>query len=111
MSLGSFTDVCSLVFNISADAINRSVAETNAYYGGKNVPKNVTNIVFPNGSIDPWHALGITLSISESLPAIYITGTAHCANMYPPSPKDPQSLVDARSEITKLIGTWLKTAN
>ena len=109
MPLSSFTDVCSLVFNISTDAINKSIAQTNAYYGGKNIPKKTTNIVFPNGSIDPWHALGITQSISESLPAIYINGTAHCANMYPPSSDDPQGLTDARAEITKLVGMWLKT--
>ena len=108
--LSSFTDICSLVFNISTDALNDSIARTNAYYGGKNISKNATNIVFPNGSIDPWHALGITQSMSESLPAIYIDGTAHCANMYPPAPKDPQGLVDARTRITELIGTWLEAA-
>jgi hypothetical protein len=36
-----------------------------------------TNIVFPNGNIDPWHALSVVHNISASVTAIYIHGTAH----------------------------------
>ena len=98
---------CELIFNISSDSVAASVAATNDYYGGKDIPKNVTNIVFPNGSIDPWHALGVTESISESLIAIFIKGTAHCANMYPPRDSDPPALTVAREMITQQIGRWL----
>ena len=107
VNLDSFTDVCSDVFNISQSAVLQAVYNTNDFYGGKNIPTNVTNIVFPNGSIDPWHVLGITQNITDQLPAIFITGTAHCANMYPPSPNDLPELTNARMEITTLIGTWL----
>lgn len=71
------------------------------------MPKNATNIIFPNGSIDPWHALGITSNISDSLIAVFITGTAHCANMYPPRDSDLPGLVSAREEISQIIGQWL----
>ena len=33
--------------------------------------------------------------------------TAHCANLYPDTDKDPADLVQAREEIARLIGTWL----
>ena len=36
-----------------------------------------TNIIFPNGSIDPWHALGLTSTKTAARPAAYINGTAH----------------------------------
>ena len=98
---------CELIFNISSDSVTTSVAATNAYYGGKDIPKNVTNIVFPNGSIDPWHALGITESISDSLVALFIKGTAHCANMYPPRDTDLPELNVARELISQLISLWL----
>lgn len=98
------------MYNISAGSINQSVASTNAYYGGRDIPTNVTNIVFPNGSIDPWHALGITHNLTDSLTAIYINGTAHCANMYPARNSDLPALVTAREEITHILGTWLKTS-
>ena len=45
---------------------------TNTEYGGQDV--DLTNVVFVHGSIDPWHAMGITNSSSESAPAIYIEG-------------------------------------
>lgn len=61
------------VFKISMADVERSVAETNLYYGGRNfsvckrlrcsfneMPLQGTNVVFPFGSQDPWHALGIT---------------------------------------------------
>ena len=79
---------------------------TNAEYGGTEV--EVTNVVFVHGSIDPWHAMGIISSSSESAPAIYIEGTAHCANMYPESPDDPVQLKRARTEIGKLVHQWIE---
>jgi serine protease 16 len=46
------------------------------FSGGRNI--SGTNIVFPNGSIDPWHALGVLETESGSgNEAIYIDGTAH----------------------------------
>jgi hypothetical protein len=49
---------------------------TNNYYGGKNIQG--TRIVYPNGSIDPWHALGIVANTTvPETEAIYISGTAH----------------------------------
>lgn len=34
-------------------------------------------------------------------------GTAHCANMYPPSKNDPLQLKAARVEVGHLIDEWL----
>jgi len=31
-------------------------------------------IVFPNGSIDPWHALGIVKDVSSTEQAVFIEG-------------------------------------
>ncbi|XP_052232753.1 putative serine protease F56F10.1 [Dreissena polymorpha] len=87
-------------------AIYNNVQDTNRYYGGRDIA--VTKVVFPNGSIDPWHAMGVTKDISKDATAIYIEGTAHCANMYPATDQDPQQLIDARVQISKLIGQWLQ---
>ena len=107
ISLSSQLKTCSAVYGISASAVYSAVAATNKHYGGRdNIPKNSTNIVFPNGSIDPWHALGV-LESSGSLVAIFINGTAHCANMYPPSPQDLPGLVKARADISARIRAWL----
>ncbi len=109
VTLDLSTDICLKVYDIPAKTVNQSIYNTNAYYGGRdNITKNATNIVFPNGSIDPWHALGVLSNITESLTAIFIEGTAHCANMYPPRDQDVPGLVDARKSIVQLIGEWLK---
>lgn len=63
---------CAYFYNVSAEQLAAAVAETNEYYGSYNV--HSTRIVFPNGSIDPWHALGITQDINPDLPAVYIQG-------------------------------------
>ena len=105
ISLASFTEVCRLAFNITSAQAFESVKATNAYYGGREV--KATNIVFPNGSIDPWHALGITKDIGPTLRAVFIEGTAHCANMYPARAADLPTLTKARDDITNSIGTWL----
>ena len=36
--------------------------------------KHLLQIVFPNGSIDPWHALGIVKNVSSTEQAIFIEG-------------------------------------
>nr|CAD7395996.1 unnamed protein product [Timema cristinae] len=86
--------------------LEQGINRTNMFYGAYNL--QVTNIVFVHGTIDPWHALGITKSISDSEPAIFIEGTAHCANMYPSSPDDPPGLVEARLQIFELVKRWLQ---
>lgn len=108
VTLASQLKTCSAVYNISPDDVTAAVAATNDLYGGRdNIPSNATNIVFPNGSIDPWHALGVLDPLSPNLPAIFINGTAHCANMYPPSPTDLPDLILARKAITANLAIWL----
>ena len=36
--------------------------------------RRLLQIVFPNGSIDPWHALGIVKNVSSTEQAIFIEG-------------------------------------
>ncbi|XP_023237167.1 putative serine protease F56F10.1 [Centruroides sculpturatus] len=103
-----FVRQCSDIFGpeFTLRLLQRGIARTNLNYGGFGL--RVTNVVFPNGSIDPWHALGITRDISPEAIAIYINGTAHCANMYPDSPDDLPQLRAARQEIKERIGLWLQ---
>lgn len=94
---------CVDIYNISGPDVNW----TNTFYGGLNV--SGSNIVFPNGDIDPWHALSLLSSPagSPSITAIYIHGTAHCANMYPPAATDVPELTAARNAIADHLASWL----
>ncbi|XP_008307002.1 thymus-specific serine protease [Cynoglossus semilaevis] len=97
---------CAEFYNVSAQQIAEAVLQTNEYYGGYDIRSS--RIVFPNGSIDPWHALGITEDITSSLPAVFIKGTAHCANMYPARSEDPPQLAQARVHVSVFLQQWLK---
>ncbi|XP_063763550.1 thymus-specific serine protease [Eleginops maclovinus] len=96
---------CADFFNVSADQLAEAVAQTNEYYGGYDIRSS--RIVLPNGSIDPWHALGITQDITPDLPAVFIKGTAHCANMYPARSEDLPQLSLARDHVFLLLQKWL----
>ncbi|XP_041359445.1 putative serine protease K12H4.7 [Gigantopelta aegis] len=104
-SIQQCIDIFGPKFNV--DLINRGIKRTNTNYGARGI--KISKVVFPNGSIDPWHALGITKDISSDARAIYINGTAHCANMYPPAVTDTDQLRAARMNIMHSIGKWIKS--
>lgn len=103
-SIQQCMDIYGAQFN--EENIQSGVTQTNTNYGGYGIA--ASKIVFPNGSIDPWHALGITKDVSATEQAVFIEGTAHCANMYPANPSDPPQLVEARHQIQQHIMMWLQ---
>lgn len=102
-----FIQQCMDIFDpqFNATNIQNGIDQTNTNYGGYGIASS--KIIFPNGSIDPWHALGIIKDVTSSEQAVFIEGTAHCANMYPASPSDPPQLVAARQTIQDQLKAWL----
>lgn len=81
----------------------------NEFYGATHLSS--TNTVLPSGTIDPWHALGVS-NTSIGLPQssdvkVYIEGTAHCNDLYAPANSDPPSLTWAREVISGEVKKWL----
>uniref|UniRef100_G3TR73 Serine protease 16 n=1 Tax=Loxodonta africana TaxID=9785 RepID=G3TR73_LOXAF len=74
LPLRYFLKQCSDVFGseYSFSALNRSAQALNKYYGGFNVKGS--KIIFSNGSLDPWSALGITKDINKNFRAVLIEG-------------------------------------
>ncbi|GLV45531.1 uncharacterized protein CBL_02551 [Carabus blaptoides fortunei] len=103
-----FAQMCVDIFGpkFNMEYLDKATQRTNTMYGGLDI--EVDNVVFVHGSIDPWHALGITKTRDNKAPAIYIEGTAHCANMYPKSEKDLPQLQAAREQIADLIDSWIR---
>eukprot|EP00095_Tigriopus_kingsejongensis_P004313 maker-scaffold562_size136394-snap-gene-0.8 protein:Tk04313 transcript:maker-scaffold562_size136394-snap-gene-0.8-mRNA-1 annotation:"hypothetical protein BRAFLDRAFT_284130" len=98
------TDIFGPKYNLKL--LQKGIDRTNVMYGGKHI--QVSNVVFVHGSIDPWHAMGITQDISNDSLAIFIPGTAHCANMYPERDEDPPQLKMARKKVLEKIQEWLR---
>jgi len=107
ITLDYFLTMCKDLYGIDKSSPAKSVDYTNSYYGGRNVGSN--KIVFLNGSVDPWHALGLISDTPkpDDMPVYYIKGTAHCADLYGTSPNDLSTLTDARTQAWKYVDKWL----
>ncbi|XP_054162819.1 putative serine protease K12H4.7 [Oppia nitens] len=106
-----FTQQCTDIFGdkYNLDLIEKSVDFTNNFYGGFGL--KVRKVLFPNGSIDPWHALGVTTDLNPEAKALMINGTAHCADMYPNSDNDTIELTNARKIIVNTLHQFLNNHN
>lgn len=106
-TLNFFVQQCQDIFGkrYNKEFIEQAVENTNIAYGALNI--DIDRIVYVHGSVDPWHALGITHTRGNNAPAIYIKGTAHCANMYPPDIEDSDALKKAREEIEDYLSLWI----
>lgn len=109
INLDYFLGICKDVYGIDAAEPAKSVDYTNVYYGALN--PHSSRIVFTNGSIDPWHALGNTVDFDENMPVYYIKGTAHCADLYASTPEDIPALTEARTKTWEHIFKWLNEDN
>lgn len=69
-----FTQLCQDTYGetFSPDFVTQAIDRTNVIYGALDI--DVTNVVFVHGTIDPWHALGVTSSNRPLAPAILIDG-------------------------------------
>jgi len=109
-----YLQMCNDTFSPNGEIVMNpagNVDQTNALYGG-NKPHGATKIVFVNGSIDPWHSISVTSDINDSVEAILIQGTAHCANTIPfVKGQYPLSLALAQEQVNVIIGNWLEDGN
>lgn len=111
MDLESFLHLCEVVYTITALP---PVEWTNSYYGGLGI--DTTYVVFPSGSLDPWSALSIiddtplveNLRLPYSIDtAVYIDGTAHCADMKGRSVNILPQVTQAQYIIADKVKGWL----
>ncbi|CAG2100980.1 unnamed protein product [Medioppia subpectinata] len=103
-----YTQQCAQVYGpqFTPQSIQKAVDRTNAYYGG--LKPNVTNVVFPNGSLDPWHSLSVLKDLNNSTKAVMIEGGDHCSDMWASTSNDSESLKNAHKLIDQQIGEYLK---
>ncbi|RLN54443.1 hypothetical protein BBP00_00008932 [Phytophthora kernoviae] len=100
------TEICKRVYDID---VAPDVAGANLDYGSLGI--EVEGVTFPSGTIDPWHALAVQNSTdlhSYSSKAVFIEGTAHCADMYYPSERDSPQLQWAHKKIAARVEQYLQ---
>jgi dipeptidyl-peptidase-2 len=67
----------------------------------------VSNIIFSNGLLDPWHGGGFLHTHSDTLVAVIIEDGAHHLDLRGSNPQDPQSVTTARKAEVALLKKWL----
>jgi Serine carboxypeptidase S28 len=124
-------DYCADVFGpqFTREVIDANVRRTNANYGGA-LGYNVgmshhqahqrattsvdllsllqgTNVVFANGSEDPWHALSVYHPLNVNVTSVLIDGTSHCKDMFAEGKADTDALKAGRKQIKAVLDSWL----
>jgi hypothetical protein len=112
------------------DIAQAGVSRTNLEYGGLN--PDVTRVVYTQGSLDPWHALGRDTDLSANSPVIMIdgwksyiiwfllfflhmynlhfSGHSHCRDIGGVSLNDASVLSSARAQVETILSGWLQDA-
>ncbi|XP_054156704.1 putative serine protease K12H4.7 [Oppia nitens] len=105
LTVDGFVKHCTDIYGpeFTAQSIQRAVDDHNANYGG--AKPNLTNVVFPNGSLDPWSVLSVLHDLNNSTRAVFIEGTSHGSDMMAEQPTDPRVLIDARKTIEKQLSS------
>jgi len=85
--------------------VNKGVERTNTVFGDWN--PDVENVLFVNGKIDPWHSLSVLEDVNDRSPAILISSTSHCYDMYANDYGDSAELRQARKKIKEFVQSAL----
>ncbi|XP_074048644.1 putative serine protease K12H4.7 isoform X2 [Macrotis lagotis] len=110
--LSYFIDQCQEVFDsrFDLDSLLKSIKKTNKHYYMPLI-RTGRRILFPNGDLDPWHALSINSRRKRNLVGISIKNSSHCEAMSENDKDDPQNLENARHFIFRTLFRWLKWKN
>ena len=116
--------LCGNLFNGTVQPdVNRLAREFGGYKISDN-PEGVTNLIWSNGGMDPWHGGGFyprdkpgaagmegkTHVQRGSNHYIWIRRGAHHGDLRSASPGDPEELTAARELETSIIAGWIKAA-
>ena len=79
----------------------------NQIVNGKESDISMSNIIFSNGLLDPFHGGGYMESPGYGMPAIVIPHGAHHLDLRSANAADPQDVTQARLNETELMRKWL----
>ena len=103
-------DMCSDIFGPSFNSIDNGVRNTNFLYGGQD-NYNGTNVVFINGSEDPWSVLSVTPDhppLQSSTKVIVMKGEAHAKDMRRWRKGSKDVIEKAQKNVKMQLWKWIK---
>jgi hypothetical protein len=110
-------DYCPDIFgdDYNRTRLDNGVSDTNWRYGGQD-NYNGTNVVFVNGSEDPWHMLSVfgphqpLQGDNGNVTVMLIPGTSHCQDMYKWEPGDKDVVKVAHKKIKAILIDWVENS-
>lgn len=69
--------------------------------------KQGTRILYPNGEIDPWHALGVLSPPNDQEPILWVKAASHHFWTHPSLETDDIYTREARTAIWNQVNAWL----
>ena len=88
-----------------------AVAALNAKFGGLDIAsKGARNVIFSQGSDDPWAEVGMNVSVSTSLVTrtAVCDGCGHCLDLHMPATSDSDATTAQRVLEVALISGWIQ---
>lgn len=107
--LGYYINMCIDLYGdyYNEKLLDAQIRRTNIMYGGRR--PDLTNVIFTNGDVDPWHALSVLEDLNAYSPAILINGSSHCRDLYSDEATDVEDLKKARAKVRGIIGKWISS--
>jgi serine protease 16 len=99
-------EICSVAFGLTPQQVTSWVGATNGLYGGANI--QATRIMYPNGEIDPWRALGVVDAPNADAPTLMVKTSSHHYWTHPALDTDNAYIKDARVAIWDQVTAWLQ---
>lgn len=106
-------DICASVYDGTVSPDTASLAIQFGGYGLADGSAGVKNIIWSQGTLDPWHGWFRNVSAPPAKSEIYhflMEGSAHHLDLRSPHPADPPDTVAARAAYEKIIAGWIKDA-
>ncbi|KAL7051729.1 hypothetical protein ACKWTF_004586 [Chironomus riparius] len=106
-----FYRICNDLYDnkFSRKMIEFNVARTNAVYGG--FGPELTNVVFTNGAIDPWHPMSVLEDLNESATSLKIPLSAHVSDLGATSDNDSKEMRTTKEKVKNLVLKWIGVDN
>jgi hypothetical protein len=97
-------EICRVAFNVTD--VYENVQASLDFYGGLDLDGG-SRVLFVNGDVDPWSALGVLNSTERSLPAAVVAGASHHAWTHVVRESDAPEINQVRNYIYSVVMNWL----
>lgn len=106
-----FNQACEDVFGAvySTENAQEDSNRINVVHGG--LRPEVTNVVFTQGTLDPWRSLGVQEDLNENAPAIFIQNASQANDLAASNERDSEPLREAKLRIKELLHLWIDRAH